>query len=281
MSARTISGSVVADVAIGLAGVFIATVCASGALELPPAIGLLIPPLVSYAYVKVQTTRQPSESPTAAASLFGPLEVPARWLVGATVATVLLGFAAMEVTQVLGVPLHSPIAPAGPNPLETYATSGLRWSVVLSLTVLGAPVIEETAFRGWIQRALQTRLGTWGGIIVSAMLFAVMHVGFVDTARLGVPLTLGIALGIIAQRAGTVRASILVHAVWNALMVACAATWSTTHKAFPATPTLTEGALILLLGLAGVAVLEKYMMPVRPSVAAAGADSDRKPLTDS
>jgi sodium transport system permease protein len=93
---------------------------------------------------------------------------------------------------------------------------GRGWQVALGLIVLPA-VCEELAFRGFILGGLRRRFGPWMAIAISSFLFALYHFNvfqFVPTFLLGV------VLGLLALRSGSVLPSMLFHLLHNGLLVA-------------------------------------------------------------
>jgi membrane protease YdiL (CAAX protease family) len=66
--------------------------------------------------------------------------------------------------------------------------------LVLAIVMFGfVGVVEEFLFRGVIQQTLQSRVGRWGGIGLTAALFGVMYAA----PHSGAPVTFGIILGLV------------------------------------------------------------------------------------
>lgn len=97
------------------------------------------------------------------------------------------------------------------------------WAVglVLASAIVAAPLVEELFFRRILQGWLESRLpeaDARGAIVLSAAAFALAHQG---QGLAYVPLfPLGIVLGIIASRTGSIVPCILLHALFNAVSVA-------------------------------------------------------------
>lgn len=95
---------------------------------------------------------------------------------------------------------------------------------VLSALVI-APVFEELFFRGMVFPALAKRIGLWGGIVLSAVIFGLVHVNQAEDT-LGVVLLLvrlvplGILFAWLYHWRGTLVVPIIVHSVFNAASVA-------------------------------------------------------------
>ena len=94
-----------------------------------------------------------------------------------------------------------------------------RWFPVLLVVVAGTgPVMEECFFRGLLQPYLVARLGVLPGILATAALFGAMH----DPPQyLALPIGLiGVFLGLVRHRTGSLLVPAALHALHNALMLA-------------------------------------------------------------
>lgn len=105
--------------------------------------------------------------------------------------------------------------------------------VVLS-AVVAAPLAEEFFFRrvlqGWLEKILPDGDGRTA-VAISAALFALAHLG---QGLAYVPLfPLGLVLGTIARRTGSIVPCVLLHALFNAVSVALLV-WQTAAPASPA-----------------------------------------------
>jgi len=91
-------------------------------------------------------------------------------------------------------------------------------AVLLSLVliVIMAPLAEELMFRGWVFTGLRRfgfQIALWG----SALLFAVAHWGGTIFYSLAI-LPIGLILGVLREKAGSVRTTTAFHALYNFLM---------------------------------------------------------------
>ena len=111
-------------------------------------------------------------------------------------------------------------------------------TVLVVYVCILAPMLEETLFRGMIL----PRLRPWGdrfAVVVSALLFAIFHMNLVQ----GIPaFFMGLALGLVAVRSGSVLPGILIHALNNSLSTAFIA-------AGAGTTSLLGGAYVMFLCL--------------------------------
>ena len=85
--------------------------------------------------------------------------------------------------------------------------------VLLVLIVGVAPLIEEFAFRGWMQRPLERALGPAPAIALTALLFAAAHL-----QPSGIPIRLagGAALGYAVWATRSIWSGVALHMAWNA-----------------------------------------------------------------
>lgn len=87
--------------------------------------------------------------------------------------------------------------------------------VVLAI-VVGVPLTEEILFRGLVQRALESMLARPVAVLASAACFAAVH----DPNSVLPVFVVGLLLGLLAARTGSLAAPVLVHAAFNAIMLA-------------------------------------------------------------
>lgn len=98
---------------------------------------------------------------------------------------------------------------------NNMASTQLEGNIVLSILYLGifAPVCEELVFRGLMLTSLKGYLPKWAGIIVCALCFGVVH--YPSPMAMVVTFVLGIMLGWIFYRTGSLIPCILVHMLFN------------------------------------------------------------------
>lgn len=99
----------------------------------------------------------------------------------------------------------------------THSAGG--WLVLVLVTCVGAPVVEETFFRGLIQTRLVGRWGPVPGIAVTSILFGAAHlIGWAGPISLLYAWSIavaGLALGTIRHLTGRLGTSIAAHALFN------------------------------------------------------------------
>jgi membrane protease YdiL (CAAX protease family) len=89
------------------------------------------------------------------------------------------------------------------------------FGVAVLYAVLAGPILEEAFFRGFMQPPLIGRLGPWGGIVVTAMVFGLIHA--VDPWSIIPVVAIGIIAGWLRQRSGGLGAPIVFHSLNNAV----------------------------------------------------------------
>lgn len=92
------------------------------------------------------------------------------------------------------------------------------WLSLLAVAV--APgICEELAFRGWIFTSLRTGNRPWPTILISAVLFGVMHVMLSAYQQFFHSTVLGVVLGMLALRSGSLWPCVIMHIMNNAMAV--------------------------------------------------------------
>jgi sodium transport system permease protein len=89
---------------------------------------------------------------------------------------------------------------------------------ILAVAVLPG-LCEELAFRGWIFSGLRTNNKPWATIIISSVLFGVMHVLMSAYQQFFHSTVLGLVLGLLALRSGSLWPSVIMHITNNAMAV--------------------------------------------------------------
>ncbi|MBI4566953.1 MAG: CPBP family intramembrane metalloprotease [Planctomycetes bacterium] len=139
---------------------------------------------------------------------------------------VVAGAAAFLFTALFSAPLAARTAIDAGGVWETQPglvelTRGLgtgRWLVMLFSAVVVAPLFEEFLFRGVLHAALSWRLGAWPAALLSGGAFAFIH-GWPQAAPVW---PLGVLLGILYDRTGSLWCVVAAHVAFNAAMVALA-----------------------------------------------------------
>ena len=79
-----------------------------------------------------------------------------------------------------------------------------------------APLSEELLFRGWLYTGIRAKLPAWPTILITAALFALVHLpqGLEDVFAAALPL--GVIAGYLRERTGSVKSTIPLHILANA-----------------------------------------------------------------
>ena len=96
---------------------------------------------------------------------------------------------------------------------------GDSWLLALLVVGVGAPLSEELLFRGFLLSALaRSRLGFWGGALISTALWTSLHAGYSAVGIVEVFL-IGLFFSWLLWRTGSLRVAIFCHALYNSLIV--------------------------------------------------------------
>ena len=88
--------------------------------------------------------------------------------------------------------------------------------VTLALAVLVAPAVEETIFRGYLYGVLKRYIGPVAGAVISAGLFAAMHM---NLAALPPLFLLALSLTLAYEATGSLLVNIFMHGLFNLVML--------------------------------------------------------------
>ena len=141
----------------------------------------------------------------------------------------LLAIPLIETGAILGQIVQQWLSATTPNLIahETLGalvsvTPDIWWWMVAANAVIGAPVIEEILYRGFLQQAFRRAgAGAWPAILLTGSIFSLMHYAVLppDTAisAMTALLLLAIALGMIRERTGRIAPCMVAHGMFNAL----------------------------------------------------------------
>jgi membrane protease YdiL (CAAX protease family) len=104
-----------------------------------------------------------------------------------------------------------------PEVLRRYAERPGGTAVLLLVIVGMAPLFEEFAFRGWMQRPLERRLGPGPAIGLTSIVFALMHF---EAEGIPIRMIAGVVLGYTVWVTRSIWTGVALHAVWNGGVIA-------------------------------------------------------------
>ncbi len=142
------------------------------------------------------------------------LRIPPR--IGDIVVAFALAVCLIPVGQAMSAAIQTmhPFAESVQAELMVFqeAIRSLPLALVLLLLAFLPAVCEEIAFRGVILSGLRKSLGTAGGILMTSVLFGIVH-SVIQQSLGAIPL--GVVLGIVAVRTGSLVPCVIFHAVYN------------------------------------------------------------------
>lgn len=101
--------------------------------------------------------------------------------------------------------------------IDLYNTTDYFLLAIIAV-VFCAPLLEEMFFRGFLFKGWQaSRLGTVGAIVITSVLFTLIHAGQYDFTMLAMLSTLAFILGFARYKSGGIWLPIYLHFVNNAL----------------------------------------------------------------
>lgn len=126
-----------------------------------------------------------------------------------------LFFAMTAFSQKIFQHYHTPINPVQFDSM--MAQSNVDRLLLLLLTAVGAPIVEELMFRGLLYPALKNNWGKIGGAAFSAAVFAIVH-PTIPSGFLPIML-LGFAFALTYERRGSLLPNIVMHGIHNGLIL--------------------------------------------------------------
>jgi membrane protease YdiL (CAAX protease family) len=99
---------------------------------------------------------------------------------------------------------------------EPLLKAGWGWGGVIAMVCLQPAVVEEIAFRGVVLTGLQNILSRRDAVIVSALMFAILHLSVLSLPHL---FLIGLALGWLRIRTGSLYPGMAMHFTHNLLVV--------------------------------------------------------------
>ena len=110
------------------------------------------------------------------------------------------------------------------NTWENSKTEALQqninfFSVVIAFisAAVISPIYEEVFYRGFIYRWLRTRIGYSGAVMLSSIIFSIVHIPTYNV----MPITFfnGIIFALAYERTNSIWPSVMIHGVTNGIMV--------------------------------------------------------------
>jgi hypothetical protein len=93
------------------------------------------------------------------------------------------------------------------------------WWMIVLVAVIGAPVAEETVFRGLMYGMLrESRVGVIGAAAITALFWATVHAQYSVYGLIGIGL-IGLYLAWVREQTGSLLTPIVCHAIYNGAIV--------------------------------------------------------------
>ncbi|MEM9418940.1 MAG: type II CAAX endopeptidase family protein [Planctomycetota bacterium] len=140
-----------------------------------------------------------------------------------TLVGVLLTFATLVVVNGLATAAGYPSPEVNHGMLQQLEDADVALVVTIIVTaVVVGPFLEEIVFRGLLQTLLLEVLGRkarWATILIASAIFSLVHIGAVSWHALPGLMMLGIVLGWMYEKTGSLLPVYLTHAAFNGLNI--------------------------------------------------------------
>jgi len=121
----------------------------------------------------------------------------------------------------LGSIIHVALTGGEPDPhpvIERLAEAdAIEVVALVGVACVAAPLFEELFFRGFLYPSIRDRFGVAAGVVASSLVFAMVHPGLPNQMATFV---LGVAFCLVYERAGTLVAPVVAHAIFNGIQLA-------------------------------------------------------------
>lgn len=188
------------------------------ALQLRVDVATALLAVLTIVFIWRYVTRPLHSRPRLAASLrLRPWRHYAGWLTLATVAQFVLAFASLVIHEQLAAWRFLPKLPSAPDlvPPDLF-THALGPVAMFLAVVIVTPLVEEFGCRGRMQHALERAFGVVPAIVISAVIFSLLHGALVAVHHLAFALF----VGWVVWRTGSIWTAVYVHALNNAAVLA-------------------------------------------------------------
>lgn len=105
-----------------------------------------------------------------------------------------------------------PLAPDAVSFVDRFCTQNAMYPSLAFVSLVMAPIMEELAFRGLIQRGLRKNLPAWAAILLAALFFGLWHR---NTGQFFYTFLFALPVGILYERTGKLRYTMLTHFLMN------------------------------------------------------------------
>jgi membrane protease YdiL (CAAX protease family) len=105
--------------------------------------------------------------------------------------------------------------------MKTDVESFFSFALTISTVCVIVPIMEELIFRGWLfTRLAATKLSSTGALIITTLVFTLIHAQYEQPMTFGVIFCLGLLLGYVRFKSQNISYCIMVHMLFNSLAMA-------------------------------------------------------------
>lgn len=158
--------------------------------------------------------RKHGRLPTQLGLRFRPLDVPLGIALGISSQLLLVPLVSRPWAALLGRSTDELKDPA--CRLAEKADDPVGVALLVLITVVGAPFVEELFFRGFVQRGLTTSLGRVVGVLLTAGIFGLIHF---QSLQLPALVAFGLVLGLTVDRTRRLGLAVITHSAFNATTI--------------------------------------------------------------
>ncbi len=134
------------------------------------------------------------------------------WTVIALIALIVVSIAVLVIMEKMGISFEN-------SKTETVQKDKSIYSFCIA--VIGAaiisPIYEEILYRGVFYTFFRDRYGMWGGILISSIIFTVVHIPTYNT--LPVNFLSGVVFAWLYEKTNSILSAMIVHALFNFIAV--------------------------------------------------------------
>lgn len=141
------------------------------------------------------------------------------------------------------------------NASDAFYGSSIWLEIVGSAVI--TPFLEELLHRGVVYGRLRRMMGLWPAVLVSALVFAVLHFNIVQFIY---AFLLGIVLALFVEKTGSIYVAVVAHIVANAIAVIRTETGFLAGTVDGSILAWAVSVVLLLVGVVGLCVYSKKLL---------------------
>ncbi|PEU77992.1 CPBP family intramembrane metalloprotease [Bacillus cereus] len=134
------------------------------------------------------------------------------WTVVALIFLIIVSIAVLMIMEKMGISFENSKTETVQNDKSIYA---------FCIAVIGAavisPIYEEVLYRGVFYKFFRDRYGIWGGVLISSIIFTVVHIPTYNT--LPVNFLSGVVFAWLYEKTNSILSAMIAHALFNFIAV--------------------------------------------------------------